>query len=67
MANDAWAPGSPCEYYAILKDTLIAHEAPALAETRKRKAISTSRYCLYRHRAGLPPSHAAATIARNRA
>ena len=35
------------EYYQILKDTLIAHEVPALTDSRKRKAISTSKYYLF--------------------
>lgn len=35
------------EYYEILKDTLIAHEVPAFTDTRKRKAISTSKYYLF--------------------
>ena len=64
MANDAQVPVSTVrEYYEILKDTLIAHEVPAFAETTKRKAISTAKYYLFdiglaRHlqgRTGLPP------------
>ncbi|MCY3623005.1 MAG: AAA family ATPase [Gammaproteobacteria bacterium] len=64
MANDAQVPVSTVrEYYEILKDTLIAHEVPAFAETSKRKAISTAKYYLFdiglaRHlqgRTGLPP------------
>ena len=64
MANDAQVPVSTVrEYYEILKDTLIAHEVPAFAETSKRKAISTAKYYLFdiglaRHlqgRSGLPP------------
>ena len=44
MANDAQVPASTVrEYYQILKDTFLAHEVPAYTETRKRKAISTSK------------------------
>ena len=67
MANDAQVPASTVrEYYGILKDTFIAHEVPALTESRKRKAISTSKYYLFdvglaRHlqgRRGLAPGTA---------
>ena len=67
MANDAQVPASTVrEYYQILKDTLIAHEVPALTDSRKRKAISTSKYYLFdiglaRHlqgRRGLAPGTA---------
>jgi predicted AAA+ superfamily ATPase len=48
MANDAQVPASTVrEYYQILKDTFLAHEVPAYTETRKRKAISTSKYYLF--------------------
>lgn len=48
MANDSQVPTSTVrEYYEILKDTFIAHEVPALTESRKRKAISTSKYYLF--------------------
>ena len=48
MASDAQAPASTVrEYYRILKDTLLAHEVPAFADTRKRKAVSTSKYYLF--------------------
>ena len=48
LANDAQAPASTVrEYYGILKDTLIAHEVPAFTRSRKRKAISTSKYYLF--------------------
>ena len=48
MANDAQVPASTVrEYYEILKDTLIAHEVPAFTDTRRRKAISTSKYYLF--------------------
>ena len=48
LANDAQVPASTVrEYYGILKDTLIAHEVPALTDSRKRKAISTSKYYLF--------------------
>ena len=67
MAGDAQVPASTVrEYYEILKDTFIAHEVPAVTETRKRKAISTSKYYLFdiglaRHlqgRRGLAPGSA---------
>ena len=67
MANDAQAPASTVrEYYEILKDTFLAHEVPALTESRKRKAISTSKFYLFdvgvaRHlqgRRGLAPGTA---------
>ena len=48
LASDAQVPASTVrEYYEILKDTLIAHEVPAFTDTRKRKAISTSKYYLF--------------------
>lgn len=67
VANDAQVPASTVrEYYEILKDTLIAHEVPAFTDTRKRKAVSTSKYYLFdigvaRHlqgRRGLAPGTA---------
>ncbi len=67
LANDAQVPASTVrEYCEILKDTLIAHEVPAFTDTRKRKAISTSKYYLFdvgvaRHlqgRRGLAPGTA---------
>ena len=48
LANDAQVPASTVrEYYRILQDTLIAHEVPAFTDSRKRKAISTSKYYLF--------------------
>lgn len=48
VADDAQVPASTVrEYYEILKDTLIAHEVPAFTDTRKRKAVSTSKYYLF--------------------
>ena len=48
FANDAQAPASTVRaYYEILKDTFIAHEVRAITETRKRKAVSTSKYYLF--------------------
>ncbi|MYG40104.1 MAG: ATP-binding protein [Nitrospira sp. SB0677_bin_15] len=48
VASDAQVPVSTVrEYYGILRDTFIAHEVPAYTETRKRKAISTSKYYLF--------------------
>ena len=67
MAGDAQVPASTVrEYYGILQDTFIAHEVPAWTESRKRKAISTSKYYLFdiglaRHlqgRRGLAPGTA---------
>ena len=63
IASDAQVPASTVrEYYGILEDTFMAHEVPAYTETRKRKAVSTSKYYLFdiglaRHlqgRRGLP-------------
>ncbi len=48
LANDAQVPASTARaYYDILKDTFIAREVPAVTETRKRKAVSTSKYYLF--------------------
>jgi uncharacterized protein len=48
IANDAQVPVTTVrEYFQILKDTLLAYELPAFNETRKRKAISTSKYYLF--------------------
>ena len=48
MANDARVPASTVrEYHETLKDTFLSHEVPALAESRKRKATSTPKYCLF--------------------
>lgn len=48
LASDAQVPASTVrEYYQILKDTFIAHEVTAFTESRKRKAISTSKYYLF--------------------
>ena len=48
IANDAQIPASTVRaYYDILKDTFIAREVTAVTETRKRKAISTSKYYLF--------------------
>ncbi len=48
VANDAQVPASTVRaYYDILKDTFLAREVPAVTETRKRKAISTSKYYLF--------------------
>ena len=64
LASDSQVPASTVrEYYAILKDTLIAHEVPAFAATVKRKAVATAKYYLFdiglaRHlqgRSGLAP------------
>ena len=64
LASDSQVPPSTVrEYYAILKDTFIAHELPAFAQTAKRKAITTAKYYLFdigvaRHlqgRTGLAP------------
>ena len=64
LASDSQvAPSTVREYYAILKDTFIAHEVPAFRKTAKRKAITTAKYYLFdiglaRHlqgRTGLAP------------
>lgn len=48
LASDAQVPASTVrEYYEILKDTFIAHEVTAFTESRRRKAISTSKYYLF--------------------
>ena len=48
LASDSQVPASTVrEYYAILKDTLIAHEVPAFAATVKRKAVATAKYYLF--------------------
>ena len=48
LASDSQvAPSTVREYYAILKDTFIAHEVPALSATAKRKAVSTAKYYLF--------------------
>lgn len=48
VSSDAQVPVSTVrEYYQILIDTLIAYELPAYKETRKRKAISMSKYYLF--------------------
>ena len=51
LASDAQVPASTVrEYYAILKDTLIAHEVPAFlagAANVKRKAVATAKYYLF--------------------
>ena len=48
LASDAQVPVSTVrEYYAILKDTFIAHEVPAFVGTAKRKAIGTAKYYLF--------------------
>ena len=48
LASDAQVPASTVrEYYEILKDTFIAHEVAAFTESRRRKAISTSKYYLF--------------------
>ncbi len=67
FANDAQVPASTARaYYDILKDTFIGQEVRAITETRKRKAVSTSKYYLFdiglaRHlqgRRGLAPGTA---------
>ena len=48
LASDSQVPASTArEYYAILKDTLIAHEVPAFAATVKRKAVATAKHYLF--------------------
>ena len=48
LGNDAQvSPSTARDYYRILQDTLLAHEVPAFTETRKRKAVSTSKFYLF--------------------
>lgn len=48
IANDAQMPRSTVqEYFAILQDTLLAHELPAWGKSIKRKPIMTSKYYLF--------------------
>lgn len=48
IASDAQVPRSTvCEYFSILKDTLIAHELPSWKKGIKRKAISTSKFYFF--------------------
>ena len=48
FASDTQVPASTARaYYDILKDTFIAREVPAMTQTRKRKAVSTSKYYLF--------------------
>jgi len=48
LANDAQVPVTTVrEYFQILVDTLIAFVLPAFKQSRKRKAISTSKYYLF--------------------
>jgi uncharacterized protein len=48
IANDAQVARSTIqEYFAILKDTLIAHELPAWGKSKKRKAITASKFYLF--------------------
>ena len=48
LGNDAQvSPSTARDYYGILQDTLLAHEVPAFTRTRKRKAVSTSKFYLF--------------------
>lgn len=48
IANDAQVARSTVqEYFQILKDTLIACEVPAWQKSRRRKAITTSKFYLF--------------------
>ena len=48
LGNDAQvSPSTARDYYGILQDTLLAHEVPAFTETRRRKAVSTSKFYLF--------------------
>jgi predicted AAA+ superfamily ATPase len=48
IGNDAQIPPSTArDYVQILSDTLIGHTLPAFRETKKRKAISTSKFYLF--------------------
>ena len=48
IANDAQVPRTTVyEYFEILKDTLILHEVPAWAASKKRKPIVSSKYYFF--------------------
>ena len=48
LGNDAQvSPSTARDYYRILQDTLLAHEIPAFTDTRRRKAVSTSKFYLF--------------------
>jgi predicted AAA+ superfamily ATPase len=48
LANDAQVPRTTVyEYFEILKDTLILHEAPAWRKTLKRKPLSASKFYFF--------------------
>ena len=48
LGNDAQvSPSTARDYYRILQDTLLAHEVPAFTDTRRRKAVSTSKFYLF--------------------
>ncbi len=48
LGSDAQvSPSTARDYYRILQDTLLAHEVPAFADTRRRKAVSTSKFYLF--------------------
>ena len=48
LGNDAQvSPSTARDYYGILQDTLLAHEVPAFTDTRRRKAVSTSKFYLF--------------------
>lgn len=48
LGDDAQLPPSTVrDYYTILSDTLIGHNLPAFLQTKKRKAMSTSKFYLF--------------------
>lgn len=64
VASDAQVPTSTVrEYFQILEDTLLARRLPAWRQSKKRKAISTSKFYFFdigvarhlQHRRGLRP------------
>jgi len=63
MASDAQVKRTTIvDWFDVLRDTLIAHELPAWRESRKRKAVATSKYFLFdigvaRHQAHTGPLH----------
>lgn len=48
LGNDAQlAPSTVRDYFEVLSDTLIGHSLPAFLQTKKRKAVSTSKFYLF--------------------
>lgn len=48
VSNDAQVPRTTIyEYFEILKDTLLLHEVPSWRQSRKRKALASSKYYFF--------------------